>query len=134
MSVGSERVLLVEDDESHRKTLERHISGSGFEVVAVESAESALNRMSAFEPGIVVTDVQMEGMSGFELLRQLRETVPDVDVVVITGYAGVQGAIDAMRDGAYDYLVKPLDLDELDNVLERCVSDRQAKGRGDSAE
>ena len=129
-----ERILVVEDDESHRKTLDRHMSGSGYEVMAVESAEAALNSISGFRPGIVVTDVQMDGMDGFELLRRLRESVPDVDVVVITGYAGVQGAIDAMRDGAYDYLVKPLDLDQLDDVLERCVSDRRAKQTGSSTD
>jgi len=130
--LSAERVLLVEDDESHRKTLDRHMSASGYTVTSVESAEAALNCISEFHPGIVVTDVQMDGMSGFELLRRLRESVPDVDVIVITGYAGVQGAIDAMRDGAYDYLVKPLDLDQLDDVLTRCEADRHAKQAGGS--
>jgi DNA-binding NtrC family response regulator len=124
--LSQERILLVEDDESHRRTLDRHMSASGYSVLAVESAEAALNRIHDFQPDIIVTDVQMDGMDGFELLRRVRETLPDVDVVVITGYAGVQGAIDAMKDGAYDYLVKPLDLDQLDEVLERCIVERQA--------
>ena len=128
----TERILLVEDDDSHRRTLERHLKKSGYEVVAVESAERALNRIAEFEPGIVVTDVRMGEMSGFDLLRQLQSTLPGVDVVIITGYAGVEGAIEAMKDGAYDYLVKPLDLDEADEVLARCVTERRAGRRADS--
>jgi two-component system, NtrC family, response regulator AtoC len=123
--VNQERILLVEDDESHRITLERHLSRQGFEVLAVDSALAALARVSAFQPDLVVTDVQMPEMTGFELLQRLRKDVPDVDVIVITGFAGVQGAIDAMREGAYEYLVKPLDLDQLDEVVGRCVAERR---------
>ena len=132
--MSTERILLVEDDESHRRTLERHLKSSGYEVLAVDSAESALNRLANFAPGIVVTDVKMGDMSGFDLLRRLRESLPDVDVVIITGYAGVQGAVEAMKDGAYDYLVKPLDLDEADQVLARCVAERIARQGATSQE
>ncbi len=131
--MNSERVLLVEDDESHRITLERHLTRQGFEVLAVDSAISALARVGAFQPAVVITDVQMPEMSGFELLQRLRKDVPTADVVVITGYAGVQGAIDAMREGAYDYLVKPLDLDQLDEVVGRCIDERR-QTRADGAE
>lgn len=123
--MSQERILLVEDDESHRVTLERHLARQGFEVLAVESAIAALARVGAFKPDLVITDVQMPEMSGFELLQRVRKDVPGVDIVVITGFAGVQGAIDAMREGAYEYLVKPLDLDQLDEVIGRCVEERR---------
>jgi DNA-binding NtrC family response regulator len=129
--VSRQRILIVEDDESHRVTLERHLTGQAFDVLAVDSAPAALNRVGAFQPDLVITDVQMPEMSGFELLERLRRDTPSVDVVVVTGYAGVQGAIDAMREGAYDYLVKPLDLDELDEVVGRCTRDRQLLRDGD---
>ena len=120
------RIMLVDDDEGLCLTLGPHMSDLGHEVLTAESAEKALNHLSAFKPDIVFTDVQMPGMNGFELLARLRKLRPDVDVVIITGYGGVQGAIDAIRDGASDYLLKPLDLDEIEAVIERCMEVRRA--------
>jgi DNA-binding NtrC family response regulator len=80
-------------------------------------------------PEIVITDVQMGEMSGLELLRRLRSLRPDIDVIVITGHEDMESAISAMREGAYDYLVKPLELEQLDAVLERCFRDRALRRR-----
>jgi DNA-binding NtrC family response regulator len=123
--VSKHRILVVEDDHSHRTTLERHLTRLGHEVLAVESGMSALSRLAGFGPELVITDVQMPELNGFELLRRIRTDASGVDVVIITGFAGIQGAIDAMREGAYDYLVKPLDLDILDEVVSRCLADRR---------
>ena len=120
--------MLVDDDEDLRRTLGPHLSDLGHDVLTVESAEGALNQVSEFKPDIVFSDVQMPGMNGFELLARLREARPEIDVVIITGYGGVQGAIDAIKDGASDYLLKPLDLDEIEGVIERCMEDRFARG------
>jgi DNA-binding NtrC family response regulator len=118
------RIMLVDDDENLRLTLGPHLVDLGHDVLTVESAEAALNRMAEFEPHIVFSDVQMPGMDGFELLHRLKDCVPDVDVIIITGYGGVQGAIDAIKDGACDYLLKPLDLDEIEAVIERSLAAR----------
>jgi two-component system response regulator AtoC len=126
------RLLLVEDDDSLRRTLAGHLSGIGYEVLAAETGEVALAHLEEFDPEIVITDVQMPGISGFELLSILTEKCPDVDVIVFTAYANVQGAIDAIKEGAYDYLVKPVDLDQIEEVLGRCVSDRRARRPGTS--
>jgi len=125
------RILLVDDDKNLRLTLGPHLEDLGHDVATAESAEKALDQFLAFQPDIVFTDVQMPGMDGFELLARLRETNPEVDIVIITGYGGVQGAIDAIRDGASDYLLKPLDLDEIEGVLDRCMKDRQPR-QGDN--
>jgi DNA-binding NtrC family response regulator len=121
------RLLLVEDDDSLRRTLDGHLSSIGYRVRPAETGEAALEGIDEFDPEIVITDVQMPGMSGFELLAKLRESRPNTDVIVFTAYANVQGAIDAIKDGAYDYLVKPVDLDQIEEVLERCVEDRSAR-------
>ncbi len=115
------RIMLVDDDEDLCLTLGPHLSDLGHEVSTAGSAEQALDQFAAFNPDIVFSDVQMPGMDGFEFLARLRKARPDVDVVIITGYGGVQGAIDAIRDGASDYLLKPLDLDEIEGVIERCT-------------
>lgn len=121
------RILLVDDDEHLRLTLGPHLEDLGHEVVTVESAEKALDQFLSFQPDIVFTDVQMPGMDGFELLARLCKTNPEVDIIIITGYGGVQGAIDAIRDGASDYLLKPLDLDEIEGVIDRCMEDRRQR-------
>lgn len=118
------RVMLVDDDEHLRMSLGPHLKDVGHDVLLADSAEQALNQISQFNPDIVFTDVQMPGMDGFQLLARLVESCPDVDVVIITGYGGVQGAIDAIKDGASDYLLKPLDLEEIEGVIERCTTDR----------
>lgn len=126
--------MLVDDDEVIRRSLLPHLTDLGYEVLGMDSAESTLNRIEEFQPDLVLTDVQMPGMNGFELLAHLREVRPDVDVVIFTGYADVQGAIDAIKDGAYDYLLKPLDLDEIEGVIERCIRDRTVKGSSERTE
>jgi DNA-binding NtrC family response regulator len=124
----------VDDDGSHRNTLARHLRSSGFRVEAVDSAEAALQSISAFQPEIVLTDIRMGGMSGFDLLRKIRETQFDSDVVMITAFEETQGVIDAMQSGAYDYLVKPLDLDRLDETVTRCLEERRARSCGQEPE
>ncbi len=126
-ALSASRLLLVEDDDSLRRTLHGHLASIGYQVQSAETGEAALERVDGFDPEIVITDVQMPGMSGFELLARLREARPETDVIVFTAYANVQGAIDAIKDGAYDYLVKPVDLDQIEEVLNRCVADRAAR-------
>ncbi|MBT8397273.1 MAG: response regulator, partial [Gemmatimonadetes bacterium] len=80
------RILLVDDERDLCRTLGAHLSDLGHEVLSVQSAEEALNVVTEFSPDIVLTDVQMPGMDGFELLDRLRDSSPELDVVVITGY------------------------------------------------
>jgi DNA-binding NtrC family response regulator len=119
------RLLIAEDEPSLRETLKAHLTELGHEVMVTESATVALNRIAAFDPDLVLSDVEMPGMSGFDLLAHLRETRPDTDVIIFTGHADVGGAIRAMKGGATDYLIKPLDLDEADGVIERCLAKRR---------
>jgi DNA-binding NtrC family response regulator len=122
------RILIVEDDLSHLEILRRHLERSGHQVEATESAEQALGRFSRFDPELVLSDLRMPGMSGFDLLRKLKADAPDVAVVLMTAFDDMQTAIDAMKDGAFDYLVKPLDLDHLEDILQRAIEQRRSNG------
>ncbi len=122
------RVLVVDDDLSIRETFERHLTRLGHEALVVASAEEALNALAEFDPSLVITDVRMPGMDGLELLRRIREAC-DTQVVVITAFEGMKSAITAMREGAYDYLTKPLDLDHIDLLVERSERDRSLRRR-----
>jgi two-component system response regulator AtoC len=119
------RLLIAEDESSLRETLKAHLTELGYEVLAMESATAAMNRLQEFDPDLVLSDVQMPGMSGFEFLSHLRKHRPQTDVIIFTGHADVGGAIKAMKSGATDYLIKPLDLDEAESVIERCLAKRQ---------
>jgi DNA-binding NtrC family response regulator len=125
------RILIAEDDPSHLEILERHLSRSGYEVKAFDSAERALAAFSSFDPKLVLSDLRMPGMSGFDLLRKLRADAPDTAVILMTAYDDMQTAIDAMKEGAYDYLVKPLDLDNVDDVVRAALDERGRSGRTD---
>jgi DNA-binding NtrC family response regulator len=125
----NKRVLVVDDDQSIRESFEYHLGRAGYQVSLADSAESALGMLATVDPGVVITDIRMPGMDGLDLLRQIRSAVPEIDVLVITAHEDMQSASRAMREGAYDYLVKPLDLDRIEALVERCFRDRKLRHR-----
>jgi DNA-binding NtrC family response regulator len=121
------RVMVVDDDRSIRETLESHFRDRGYDVSVAASAEEALARIAAADPSLVITDVRMGGMDGLTLLAKLREHRPETDVIVMTAFEDMRTAIDAMKAGALDYLVKPLDLDDIDFIVDRCLRDQRSR-------
>ncbi len=119
------RILLVDDDADLRSVFREKLEHSGHEVDEADSAEVALAKVGAFDPALVVTDVRMDGMTGLELLTRIRESMEYVDVIVMTGHDTMTSAVEAMKSGAYDYLVKPVGLKELEAVIDRCLSDQE---------
>ena len=119
------RILLVDDDDDLRPVFREKLEYSGHEVDEADSAEVALAKVSAFDPALVVTDVRMDGMTGLELLSRIRESMENVDVIVMTGHDTMTSAVEAMKSGAFDYLVKPVGLKELVAVVDRCLSDQK---------
>ena len=103
------RILVVDDDTDGLEVLQTRLSHAGYEVETAESAEKALARLNAFGPGLIVTDVRMSGMTGLELLERVRSAVDDVEVVVMTAHDDMETAVAAMKSGAFDFLVKPVD-------------------------
>jgi DNA-binding NtrC family response regulator len=125
----SERILVVDDDKAIADTLVRHFATSGFQARSTGSAEEALGLLAELEPDLVITDICMPGMDGLDLLDRIRSETEQIDVVMITAHEDMPTAIRAMKAGAYDYLVKPLDLDELDLLTERCFRERALRRR-----
>ncbi len=120
----SERIFLVDDDTDALEVYKTRLTHAGYEVETADSAEGALGRVHAFEPGLIVTDVRMSGMSGLELLERVHEAMDDVDVVVMTGHEDMETAVHAMKAGAFDFLVKPVDPKNLQDLAERCFRER----------
>ncbi len=132
LAVPSARILVVDDDESIRETIADHLTESGHEVAKFPDAAKALTGLQSFDPALIVTDVRMPGMSGLELLEKVKAVRPDIDVIVMTAHEDMKTTITAMKAGAYDYLVKPLDLDHIDLVIGRCLRDRVLRTRAHS--
>jgi DNA-binding NtrC family response regulator len=115
----SGRVLVVDDEVNARTTLADLLRDEGYVVEMAADAFKALGKYETFAPQVVVTDFQMPGMDGLELVKRIRESDDPAAVIVMTAFGAVQSAVEAMRAGAADYLTKPLDLDELLIVLDR---------------
>ena len=107
------KILLVDDEVDYLETLIKRLVRRGVEACAVHSGEAALEHLGQEPADVVVLDVKMPGMDGLEALRQIKERHPLVEVIMLTGHANVEVAIEGMELGAFDYLMKPTELDEL---------------------
>ena len=101
-------VLVVDDEQANLDSLERIFAREGWRVLLANSAEKALESLRGEPVDVVLTDLMMPGMSGQELLRGVRAVAPEAEVVLMTAYGTVEAAVAAMKDGAYDFLTKPL--------------------------
>jgi DNA-binding NtrC family response regulator len=115
------QILIVDDDPLVRRTLLQLVREYEYEGSAVGSGEEALSHLSRDPANLVLADVRLPGISGVELLRQVRARHPQVGVVMITGHASVEGAVEAMQEGALDFLVKPFGMTRLGELLERLL-------------
>jgi DNA-binding NtrC family response regulator len=117
----SARVLVVDDELPEREGLARLIAQWSYDVEAAGSSEEALSLTERFRPAVVITDLILPGTDGLDLLRQLKAGPRPPNVLVITGHATVETAVQAMRHGALDYLTKPIDAERLHVLLEKSV-------------
>jgi len=115
------RILVVDDDRAVRSVLKVNLGKSGMDVTAVEDPFRALELLHEAPYDLVLTDVKMPGATGLELLIKLRAAWPDMPVVVMTGYGSVADAVAAMKNGASDYIIKPVAKDELVLIIERAL-------------
>jgi len=118
-------ILIVDDEEVARTFCADVLSELGFKAQAAESAKLALEMLESGQFDVVLADVRMPGISGLELLKVIRETYPDIDIVMMTGYGTVSSAVQAMKLGAYDYLTKPLKVDDLTHLFQRLVEKQE---------
>ncbi len=121
------RVLVIDDDEAHAEALADGLSVEGYVCVIANSGEQGLARMREEAFDVVLTDLVMHDRSGLDVLKEARLLLPDVPVLLITGHATIKTAVDAMREGAEDYLPKPVDIAELRSKVARAVEKARLK-------
>jgi len=113
------KILVVEDDPILRRFVSDVLTRKGFEVTSAENGMKAMEKIQKSSFHLVISDLKMEEMDGLRLLENIKKTVPSTEVVIITAYGSVSTAVEAMKKGAFDYITKPVELEELDIVIER---------------
>src|SRR5258708_28054195 len=112
-------LLIVDDERTVREACREAASALGYRASAAESSEQALRLVNSQDIDVILLDLKLPGAGGLEVLRQIKQHRPDIEVIVVTGHGTVQSAVQAMKAGAYDFVTKPFSLQELKLLLER---------------
>jgi signal transduction histidine kinase/DNA-binding response OmpR family regulator len=126
-SSGQPRILVVDDEETVADLCQEFLGAEGYDLTIARSGEEAIRMLPAVRPDVVLTDINMPGMTGIEVMRYAKESDPEVCVIVLTGHASTASAIDALRQGAYDYVSKPFDLDAVHKIIKSGLAHRRLK-------
>jgi DNA-binding NtrC family response regulator len=119
------RLLIVDDEKNIREGLAAALEMDGYEVVTAVDGDAGLKRFGKGDIDLVITDLRMPGLSGEELLRHVSTESPGIPVIVLTGHGTVENAVEAMRQGAWDFLTKPVNLDHLSQLVKRALQNRE---------
>jgi DNA-binding NtrC family response regulator len=121
------KMLIVDDELSVRDSLGKWFHEEGYEVGTAEDASDALTRMAETKWDVALLDIKMRGTDGIELQRRMHEIDPELTVIMMTGYASVETAVTALKNGAYDYVTKPLDPDEIAHLVKKALAHKRTE-------
>ena len=119
------KVLLVDDEEEFVTTLAERLEIRGYEPHTSQDGEEALEMIDNNAYDVIVLDLMMPGLSGLEVMQQAKDNNPDLPVILLTGHGSTREGMEGMRHGAYDYLMKPLDIDELITKMDDAVGEKR---------
>jgi DNA-binding NtrC family response regulator len=123
---AKKRILVVDDEENARIGLSKLLEREGFEVESVSNGYEALNYLNQRQVNVIVTDINMPEMNGITFLKELNKNFPASNVIMITAYGGVESYIEAMNLGAFEYINKPVKIDELTSILKKIFQDKES--------
>lgn len=115
------KILVVDDEASHRKMIEAVLSDEGYEIKQADDGQAAIEAVDQGFYDLILMDIRMTKVSGIEALKQIKDISPGIPIIIMTAYASVDSAVDALKSGAYDYLTKPLDIDELKILVQKAL-------------
>ncbi|MEO8633352.1 MAG: ATP-binding protein [Chloroflexota bacterium] len=127
--MSGSKILVVDDEQSVATTIKAILQLDGNEVTAVTTGKEALEHLRKQEFDVVLTDLRLDDLDGIEILRETQKLWPDTVSIMLTGYASLESAVTALRSGAYDYLIKPSDVDELRATIGRAIERRRLRQR-----
>ena len=117
-------IWVADDDEAIRLILEESLTSSGFETKSFSSGEELIKELDASQPDLIITDVQMPGMLGYDLLKHINNNYEDIPVIIMTAFADMQAAVESFGGGAFEYLPKPFDLEEATEIINRPLEEK----------
>jgi two-component system sensor histidine kinase/response regulator len=132
MAVEKTTILIIDDEDAMRDSCSMILTKDGFKAETAENGEIGLEKARELKPALTLLDLKMPGLSGFEVLEKLKDIDPQIIPIVITGYATVESAVEAMKKGAYDFLPKPFTPDELRIIIRRALERRKLAQEAES--
>ena len=117
-------IWIADDDEAIRLVLEESLSSAGFETKSFSSGEALVSDLENSQPDLIITDVQMPGMLGYDLLKHINNNFEDLPVIVMTAFADMQAAVESFGGGAFEYIPKPFDLEDAIKIIERALEEK----------
>jgi two-component system nitrogen regulation response regulator GlnG len=118
------KIWIADDDEAIRLVLEESLSSSGFDTTSFSSADELVKSLENSEPDLIITDVQMPGMLGYDLLKHINNNFEDLPVIIMTAFADMQAAVESFGGGAFEYIPKPFDLEDAIKIIERALEEK----------
>ncbi|MBI4005757.1 MAG: response regulator, partial [Gammaproteobacteria bacterium] len=118
------KVWIVDDDKSIRWVLEKALSREDVNITSFADPNDVLEKIKRDTPDVVISDIRMPGMDGIALLERIKQHSPDVPVIIMTAYSDLDRAVSAFREGAFEYLSKPFDVDEVVSLVKRAIHDK----------
>ncbi|MHB8854904.1 MAG: sigma-54-dependent transcriptional regulator, partial [Ignavibacteriaceae bacterium] len=127
-----DKILVIDDDQSIRKTLTSYLKKQNYEVLSAENGLNGIEIIKNELPDIVITDIRMPGADGFEVLKKVKEIDPHIHVIIITAFDDMNSTVKAMQQGAYDYIEKPLEIDNLKITIQRALENKKLSDQLDT--
>ncbi|HID23583.1 MAG TPA: sigma-54-dependent Fis family transcriptional regulator, partial [Planctomycetaceae bacterium] len=121
MASDARRILVIDDEPAHAEVVAEALERRGYKCAVATTGPQGASKIEQEDYDIVITDLVMDEVDGMQILKKAKEELPDVEVIIISGHGTIKQAVGAMRAGAYNYLTKPLDLDELRTVVDKCA-------------
>ena len=122
-------IWIVDDDKSIRWVLERALNKEQLQTVCFENAQDLLQRLNRDAPGLIISDIRMPGLDGLALLEEIKLKTPEVPVIIMTAFPDLDRVVSSFQGGAYEYLSKPFDIEELLSLVKRAIRQHPARQR-----
>ena len=119
MTVDVKKVWVIDDDQSIRWVIEKALVKNGYEVSCYEEANTPLKDILANKPDVIISDIRMPGTSGIEMLDKIKKENPFMPIIIMTAFSDLESTVDSFQKGAYEYITKPFDIDNLLDIVDR---------------
>ena len=127
MTINTGRILVVDDDESIRSMLENYLAALGYDITTADDGQDAMKKFIPGKFDCVISDLMMPNIGGLDLLKAIKAIDPKISFIMITAFPSIDNAINAIKEGAYDYITKPCNMKDIRYKVERALSARRAQ-------